>query len=76
MFSRDSSRNFLREFYGDMNEVPSYATLVLLYILTRKILEMRHFKRDDEARRLYWQDIANIYWRNIIAIDEMGWDGM
>jgi hypothetical protein len=49
----------LREFYGDMNEVPSYATLVLLYILTRKILEMRHFKRDDEARRLYWQDIAN-----------------
>ena len=59
-----------------MNEVPSYATLVLLYILTRKILEMRHFKRDGEARRLYWQDIANIYWRNIIAIDEMGWDGM
>ena len=82
MFSRDNSRclfilwrNFLREFYGDMNRGPSYETLVLFFInhrLTRKILEMRHFKRDEEARRLYRQDIANIYWRNIIAIDEMG----
>jgi hypothetical protein len=82
MFQRDNTRclytlwrNFLLEFYGDMNQGPSYETLVMFFVnhrLTRKIIEMRHILRDEAAIRRYRQEIANIYWRDIVTIDEMG----
>ena len=82
MFYRDNARclytlwrNFLLEFYGDMNQGPSYVTIRRFFAnrhFTRKIMEMRHTLRNEEERRRYREEIAGIYWRNLVSIDEMG----
>lgn len=63
MFYRDNAkclytlwRKFLLEFYGNMNDGPSYVTIRRFFAnrhFTRKIMEMRHTLRNEEEIRRY-----------------------